>query len=79
MSKSCQSIGILYHPLKPESLVLAEQMIAFFRGRDCAVWSGSAWDEADVVAHAEGLDLIITLGGDGTILRAARVGGPRAA
>ncbi len=74
MSAAFQSIGILYHPMKPESLVLAEQMIAFFRARGCEVWAGSAWDEEEVTAHAAGLGLMITLGGDGTILRAARVG-----
>ncbi len=74
MSNAFESIGILYHPMKPESLELAEQMIAFFEGRDRRVWAGSAWDEPDVTAHAPGLDLMITLGGDGTILRAARVG-----
>lgn len=34
---------------------------------------GSAWDEAGAAPHIAGLDLLITLGGDGTILRAARM------
>jgi len=36
-------------------------------------WQGSAWDEVGAAPHIAGLDLIITLGGDGTILRAARM------
>lgn len=74
MGKVFSSIGILYHPMKPESLELTEQMIAYFQSHACRVWAGSAWDEAEVIAHARDLDLMITLGGDGTILRAARVG-----
>ncbi len=40
----------------------------------CEVWMGSAWDEPLALAHVADLDLLITLGGDGTILRAARLG-----
>jgi len=37
-------------------------------------WIGSAWDEKAVTAELGDADLLITLGGDGTILRAARMG-----
>jgi NAD+ kinase len=60
--------------MKPESLALAREMAAFLDQRACVVWMGSAWDEPEALAHVEGLDVLITLGGDGTILRAARVG-----
>jgi NAD+ kinase len=74
MSADCKSIGILYHPMKPESQVLAQTIAGFLQDRACVVWVGSAWDEPVALAHVEGLDVMITLGGDGTILRAARVG-----
>src|SRR5512135_257801 len=74
MSTGCTSIGILYHPMKPESLALAQEMAGFLNERACVVWMGSAWDESEALAHVAGLDVLITLGGDGTILRAARVG-----
>ncbi len=74
MPKPPQSIGLLYHPKKPESLILAEQMAGFCRQRGLSIWSGSAWDEPEALAHVTDLDLLITLGGDGTILRAARLG-----
>ncbi len=67
-------IGLLYHPRKPESLVLAGQLADFLAAQGCRVWSGSAWDEPGALAHVAGLELLITLGGDGTILRAARIG-----
>jgi Predicted sugar kinase len=74
MSSPFNAIGILYHPMKPESLVLGERMVEFLREQGRTVWSGSAWDEPAALAQVAELDLLITLGGDGTILRAARVG-----
>ncbi len=71
---SFHSIGLLHHPKKPESLTLAAEMRAFLKAQGCEVWTGSAWDEPTALAHVAGLDLLITLGGDGTILRAARLG-----
>ncbi|MCX6029974.1 MAG: NAD(+)/NADH kinase [Chloroflexi bacterium] len=68
------SIGLLTHPKKPDSLILAERMGAYLCERGCDVWTGNAWDEPEALAHVAGLDLLITLGGDGTMLRAARVG-----
>lgn len=68
-------IGILHHPRKPESLDLAGQMEMFLRraGVD-ETWRHSAWDAEVVKARLPEVDLLITLGGDGTMLRAARLG-----
>jgi NAD+ kinase len=74
MSESLHAVGLLYHPKKPESVTLAEQMESFLRERGNQIWVGSAWDEPVALAHVAGLDLLVTLGGDGTMLRAARVG-----
>ncbi|MEZ4620796.1 MAG: hypothetical protein R2867_35540 [Caldilineaceae bacterium] len=65
-------IGVLHHPKKDESIALAGKIEGFLRtlGID-EIWHESAWD-ADVVArHLPAVDLLITLGGDGTLLRAA--------
>lgn len=70
-----QRIGILYHPLKPESLAISQAMNEYLQDCTCVVWTGSAWDEPEALAHVSDLDLLITLGGDGTILRAARLSG----
>jgi NAD+ kinase len=65
--------GILHHPKLPESLALAQEMAHHLEERDVASWLCSAWDEDEVACRVGDLDLLITLGGDGTILRAARV------
>ena len=38
------------------------------------IWLESAWEEEATTAHLPDVDLLITLGGDGTLLRAARMG-----
>lgn len=78
-STPLRCIGILHHPRKPESMTLAGQMAALAKARGCAAWLDSAWDErgiTDRLGEEPGLDLLVTLGGDGTILRAARMGAP---
>jgi NAD+ kinase len=73
MTPSLKSFGILHHPKKPDSLVLADRIGEFARDHGCTVWVGNAWDEPETLANIAGLDVLITLGGDGTILRAARI------
>jgi NAD+ kinase len=69
------NIGILHHPKKPESRVLAREIEAELSTLGVAViWHASAWDSDEVARHLPQVDLLITLGGDGTMLRAARIG-----
>jgi NAD+ kinase len=67
-------VGILHHPRKPQSQTLAEEMAAVIHAHGGEAWLASAWDEASVLSHLPGANLMITLGGDGTVLRAARMG-----
>jgi len=72
-----RSVGILHHPRKPDSLPLAEQMAQYIHENGGTAWLDSAWNEDGITARLETaprLDMLITLGGDGTILRAARTG-----
>ncbi|MER2599890.1 MAG: NAD(+)/NADH kinase [Caldilineales bacterium] len=72
-----QTIGILHHPRKPESAPLAGLMAEFVQFNGCKAWLDSAWDERGIIGRlheSPELDMLITLGGDGTILRAARMG-----
>ncbi len=66
-------IGLLHHPKLPASKPLAQEIAAWLETAGVSAWQGSAWDEVGVAPHIADLDLIITLGGDGTILRAARL------
>jgi NAD+ kinase len=67
-------IGILHHPKLPQSQSLAQEIADWLAARDVSSWQASSWNEAIVGKEIESLELLITLGGDGTILRAARMG-----
>ena len=68
-------VGILYHPKKPESRQLAEEMGAYLASVGMTdIWLESAWEQDATMAHLPDADLLVTLGGDGTLLRAARMG-----
>ncbi|MCC9074918.1 NAD(+)/NADH kinase [Litorilinea aerophila] len=68
-------VGILHHPKKPESIQLGQQIAAFLRAHGLEeIWFESAWESEAVLEHLPNVDLLITLGGDGTLLRAARLG-----
>lgn len=73
-SKPPHCIGILHHPRKPESEELAQEMATLLKAQGCSPWLGSAWEEDAIRARLSDLDMLVTLGGDGTILRAARLG-----
>lgn len=73
------TIGILYHPHKPISRPLANELQGWLTVRGRKVWLASSWDEPTVQESIADTDLIITLGGDGSLLRAARLAAPHRA
>jgi NAD+ kinase len=68
-----KKIGILYHPLKPEAIKLASELGDFVKKQGVEVWSYSAWEIESARSQINGTDLILSIGGDGTILHAAQV------
>lgn len=66
-------IGVFAHPLRPSSAPLASQIAAKLGQRDISVTLHTQWDEASVREQIADLDLVIAIGGDGAMLRAARV------
>lgn len=68
-----KKIGILYHPMIDTARTLAEELKAFINSRGVSVWLCSAWEGEEAKSSLDGTELIITVGGDGTILRAAQV------
>ena len=71
-------IGIFYHPLKESACDLAREVTEFLREKGLAVWLCSAWDWERACQQVDGTDLVLTIGGDGTILRAAQAVMPKA-
>jgi len=65
-----QRIGILSHPNRVESQRLAHVVRQALDAHGVEVWQGSADEEETLRNAAEGLDLLVTLGGDGTIVHA---------
>ena len=66
-------IGLLHHPKLPATQILAEIMAREAQAHGLAAWIGSTWAQESVCAEIPDLDLLVTLGGDGSILRAARM------
>ncbi len=69
-------VGILYHPMIEAAYTLAKELGKFLGSRGVAVWLCSAWEGDKAGAQLDNTDLILTTGGDGTILRAAQVALP---
>ena len=63
---------LLHHPKLPRSLTLAQQWSSQLEQLGARGVLISAWDDGEIQRRAPDATLAITLGGDGTILRAAR-------
>jgi NAD+ kinase len=66
-------VGILAHPLRPHTAPIAEQVAASFDVRGIRHWQRTHWAEDDVCEAVAASDLVVAIGGDGAMLRAARV------
>jgi NAD+ kinase len=71
-----KNFGILHHPRLPESLITANLLAERLSALGASPWLASVRDEEAIARQLPGLDLLVTLGGDGTILRAARLAAP---
>jgi NAD+ kinase len=67
---------LLHHPKIEQSLALARDWAAQLQARGAQTAVVDAWDDAEITRLAPSMQLTITLGGDGTILRAARLCAP---
>lgn len=67
-----EKIGILYHPKVKATLSKAKELEEFIASRSMSVWLCSAWEREQACGLMNGTDLVLTVGGDGTILRAAQ-------
>jgi NAD+ kinase len=69
-------IGILRHPKIAEAELLASQICTWLQEKGVDAWIEATWDTADVKEHLAETAMLIVLGGDGSLLRAARLGIP---
>jgi len=65
-------IGILYHPMIKAAYSLAKKLEEFLSSTGVSVWLCSAWEGEEARAQVNDTDLILSIGGDGTILRAVQ-------
>lgn len=66
-------IGVLYNPLSDISVRVSFEVAEWLSTRGLDVWRGLSHEGRANPAMMAGMDLLIALGGDGTVLRAARL------
>jgi len=71
-----EHIGILAHPLRPGTAPIAEDIRRSLEEHGIQTWVRTAWDATRARPLVRGSDLVIAIGGDGAMLRAARVCAP---
>lgn len=71
-----KTIGVLAHPYRPGTAPLAEKVAASLRAKGKSVWVRTAWNAQSVQPLVEESDLIVAIGGDGAMLRTARLCAP---
>lgn len=77
MSAPPRRVAIGAHPKMPEALELAETLAAFLTSRNVAATFGSIYeDDVRRQVREGGADLLIVLGGDGTMLRGGHLCAP---
>jgi NAD+ kinase len=69
-------IGVLAHPTRPQSAPVAQRIARTLEIRGLDVWQYAQWDEDVVRQQIGGTDMVVAIGGDGAMLRAARVCAP---
>ena len=67
-----RKVGIFLHSRWSAAVQLANRVESVLRAEGRDVWQTSDWDDSAVAEQTPGTDLLICLGGDGTVLRAAR-------
>ncbi len=70
-------VGVLYHPMVEAAFTKAKQLQDFLVANGVSVWLCSAWESEKAKTQLNDTDLILSVGGDGTILRSAQAVVPK--
>lgn len=70
-------VGIFYHPLIEAAKPLLSNLQRIISQNGASCWTCSAWEAEKSLELLDATELVLTIGGDGTILRAARAIAPR--
>jgi NAD+ kinase len=73
-----KQVGILYHPKIEKAKAFSQELEKFLKARGVSFWTCSAWEEDKAKAQMAESELMLSIGGDGTILRAVRAVIPHA-
>ncbi len=71
-----ECIGLIYNPHSEPSLHVSAELKTYLEARDVRVWRGTSQALFEEPSLLRGMDLLIALGGDGTVLRATRLAIP---
>jgi NAD+ kinase len=66
-------IGIIFNPRRQEAIDVSRKFQQLLSGKGITSWLCSAWEPEHAKGQLAGTDLLLSVGGDGTILRTARL------
>jgi NAD+ kinase len=67
-----KQIGIIYNPKNKDTVEFSGKLNDLITGKGIKTWLCSAWEPEKAKAKMPATDLVMSVGGDGTILRAAK-------
>lgn len=73
---SFRRVGVLAHPLRPTTAPMAQEIARSLAAHKIETWLRTTWDVSEAQPLVRTSDLIIAIGGDGAMLRAARLCAP---
>ncbi len=74
--KTLQKVGVLAHPLRPKTTPLAEENAESLAARGLETWVRTGEAASQPHEFSPGTDMVVAIGGDGAMLRAARLCAP---
>lgn len=69
-------VAVLYNPYSETTVQRSEELASWLRARGIMTWRGVSQEARDNQGELQETDLMVAMGGDGTVLRAARLSFP---